>query len=273
MNMTFQARKLMLAVGERQFRHSQRHGTRPLWRLAAALAGLWFMSRAILPVDQRSAVEVLRYLQPVGWTFLLAAPLMVLVLAGPLDWWDRTVSREGWAFIWRAARFVMIVLPVSLLAAAPVVVHFLPQAASLPVVGNVALWGDVRLVLAVVLWLSVYDFTHSMLALAYTSQDPALKTEVDWSIRWVFVLVQLVFGVFGKFFGLLRRLGRGMHDLQQTHKKPPTAMVDDFFPAQDEGASPRGEVLEGQLVDADADDAEALLAAMRGGTPAYADAT
>lgn len=266
MNMTFQARQLILAAGERQFRHSQRHGTRPLWRLSAALAGLWFFARAILPVDQRAAGEVARYVQPVGWTLLLGLPLMALVLAGPIDWWERTAAHEGrWAFGWRATRFVFVVAPAILLAGAPVVSHYLPGLALLPVVRNIAPWGDVRLVLATVVWLVVYDFCHAMLALAYTSQDPALKTELDWSVRWVLVLVQFVFVVIGKFFGLLRRLGHAAHELQKTHKGPSTAGLDDLY----EVPNHADEIVEGELVD---DDAEELLAKMRA-TPAYADAT
>lgn len=264
MNMSQHARQLMLAAGERQFRHSQRHGTRPLWRLVAALAGLWLVSRAALPVDQRSTIEVVRYLQPVGWYVLLAAPLMVLVLAGPIDWWNRTAAYEGrWAFGWRATRFVLVVVPAVLLAGAPVVSHYLPQVASLPIVRNVALWGDVRLVLSIVVWLAVYDFAHSVLALAYTSQDPALKTQLDWSVKWALVLVQIVFVVIGKLFGLLRRLGHAAHELQKTHKGPSTASLADVYPETEENH----DVIAGEVVDDATDDVEALLAKMRAATP------
>ncbi|QQS69854.1 hypothetical protein IPP75_01810 [Candidatus Saccharibacteria bacterium] len=273
MKMTLQARQLMLTAGERQFGHSQRHGTRPLWRLVAALAGLWLVSRAALPVDQRSTIEVVRYLQPVGWYVLLAAPLMVLVLAGPIDWWNRTAAYEGrWAFGWRAGRFVLVCLPVLLLAAAPVVGHFLPRLATLPVVGNVAPWGDVRLVLSMVFWLVVYDFMHSMLALAYTSQDPQYKTELDWSVKWVLLLVQVTFAVVGILFGLLRRFGRAAHQLQKANKGPSTASLEDLYEVPNHADR---DVIAGEVVDdADdaADDVEELLAEMHR-KHVYADAT
>lgn len=273
MKMSQHARQLMLAAGERQFRHSQRHGTRPMWRLFAGFVGIWLVTRAVLPVDQRSAVEVAAYLRPVGWTVLLAAPLMALVLAGPLDWWDRTVSHESWSFAWRAIRFILVVVPVFLLAGAPIVGYFLAQVTSLPVVRNTAPWGDVRLVLATVVWLIVYDFAHSMLALAYTSQDPSLKTQLDWSVRWAILLVQVTFAVVGMLFGFLRRLGRGLHDLQRHNKIEPTDVLEDLLSSQ-----PREDhdVLEGELVDdvddhQVGDDVEELLVAVRG--KVYADAT